>query len=535
MTKLIASVFAFSLAMTAVASAEMTPDEKAAMAALQAQVNALTAAMAVLQAQQKAQPVAKPPVAPAPAAPAGSFISLVPNPAGNIILNIGGEQVQVYGNIDLSYDATTKGFQSFYPTSGDSPVGNNSYMSAISTNLSYIGVRGDHKIGKRSGVVYQLETALSISSTPGTVNTNSNNSGDVAGGLVSRNSYVGLRTPSGMFKIGKTDAPYKTSTSRMNPFLGKLGDYSVVMGNSGGDNRVEFGTRMDHSIWWESPSWGGFTVNLLASPGQNRASDTSNIASGEASCTGGNLPGSGALPPMCNDGSWAWAYSGSMNYQMKKLYLTAAYEAHKRVNRTSDMPNLDPNDVGDETAVKGGFQYAFSPQTSISAIYESMQRFLPTYLTPQNERTRDGFWLTGTQVLSKRDTFSLGWARANPSPGDPGQHNTPALYPNAANPTLFGTPNPDNMANMYTALITHSIDRHFSLYADWALTLNHPYAHYDLGAGGRGLTTDCHDASTLAAFDPTANGGAGGVTGNGPHCYAGGRLQGFSFGVDLKF
>jgi predicted porin len=533
MKKLIAYVFAFSLALTGVASAEMTPDEKAAMAALQAQVNALTAAMAALQAQQ-AHAVAKPPAA-LPPPPAGSFIGLQKNTTGNVVLLIGGEAVQVYGNIDVSLDATTKGLQSFYPSSGDSPVGNMSYLQAISTNLSFIGVRGDHKIGPHSGVVYQLEGGFQVSSTPGTVNTNSNDSGDVNGALFSRNSYIGLRTPSGQFKIGKTDAPYKTSTARMNPFSGEIGDYSVVMGNSGGDNRTEFGTRLDHSIWYESPNWGGFSVNLLFSPGQNRASDSSNIASGSSSCTGGNLPGSGALPPLCNDGSFSSAYSASAQYQIGKAYMTAAYEAHKKVNRTSDLPDLDPNDVGDETAVKGGIQYAFSRQTSIAAIYESMQRFLPAYLTPQNERTRDGFWLTGTQALSRVDSFSVGWARANPSPGDPGQHNTPTLYPNAANPTLYGTPNPDNMANMFTAMFRHTIDRHVSWYADWALTLNHPYAHYDLGAGGRGITTDCHDATTLAAFDPTANGGLGGVTGTGPHCYAGGRLQGFSTGLDVKF
>jgi len=51
------------------------------------------------------------------------------------------------------------------------------------------------------------------------------------------------------------------------------------------------------------------------------------------------------------------------------------------------------------------------------------------------------------------------------------------------------------------------------------------------GAGGRGLTTDCHDASQLAAFDPTT----GTVSGNGPRCWAGGRLQGFSLGMNYRF
>ena len=64
------------------------------------------------------------------------------------------------------------------------------------------------------------------------------------------------------------------------------------------------------------------------------------------------------------------------------------------------------------------------------------------------------------------------------------------------------------------------------------MTLNHPAAHYDLGAGGRGVTTDCHDGSNLTAFDPTATPP---VSGAGPHCYAGGLLRAFSAGLNLKF
>jgi hypothetical protein len=35
--------------------------------------------------------------------------------------------------------------------------------------------------------------------------------------------------------------------------------------------------------------------------------------------------------------------------------------------------------------------------------------------------------------------------------------------------------------------------------------------------------------------DNTNNIWAGGVSGGGPHCFAGGRLQGVSFGVNYKF
>jgi predicted porin len=429
------------------------------------------------------------------------------------------KSTQFYGNLDLSIDDTTKGLQSSY-AQGGSPVGKVGWMPAISTNLSYIGLRGNHALGDNLNVVFQLETQLDIAATAGTSNTNSNNDTTVKGALTSRNSFLGLAGPNwGALKIGKTDAPYKNSTARMNPFSGMLGDYSVVMGNSGGDNRVEFGTRLDHAIWYESPNMGGFTVNVLASPGQNRSDDNSLIASGESSCAGGNAPGSGALPPSCNDGSFGSAYSASVSFTQGPLYVTAAYELHQDVNRTSDLANLDPRDVGDETAAKVGVQYVFPTQTTVSAIYERMKRKISADLEFQNERSRSGYWLALTQALSAKDELSFGWAHANATPGDPGQHNTP------------GGDNPDNAANMYTLAYKHKLDAQTTWYADVAMTDNHSAAHYDLGAGGRAVTTDCHDASQLAAFDATT----GAVTGNGPHCFAGGKLKGVSLGVNYKF
>lgn len=60
--------------------------------------------------------------------------------------------------------------------------------------------------------------------------------------------------------------------------------------------------------------------------------------------------------------------------------------------------------------------------------------------------------------------------------------------------------------------------------APWAGTFNGPYAHYDLGAGGRSVTTDCHDASDAS----------GGESSN-PHGWAGGQLKGISIGMNRRF
>ena len=441
-----------------------------------------------------------------------------------------GGEITAYGNLDVSIDATTKGIQNkTVPGSSppEHPTGRNGWLMAESTNLSYLGLRGFQNLGDfPANFVWQVETQIDIASSSGTAETNSNQSNVVKGGLTSRNSFIGLSSETyGALMIGKSDAPYKNATQRMNPFSGELGDYSVVMGNSGGDNRVEFGTRLDHSIWYESPKFAGFTANVLYSPGQNRSSSSDNIAAGESDCTGGNIPGSGGTggagigPVRCNDGSFSDAISADVVYSEGPLYAVAAYERHMKVNRSSDILGspLAALDTADEDAWKVGVQYAFPTRTTVSAIFEDMHRYVPSSLAFQNERQRKGTWLAVSQQITDSLSVHAGWAHAFKTPGDPGQHNTTAKA------------NADNSANMFTAAVKYLITKNISVYADWAMTVNGPFAHYDLGAGGRAVTTDCHDAS-----DGPTGSSSGGESSN-PHCWAGGRLMGVSAGMKYQF
>lgn len=433
-----------------------------------------------------------------------------------------GGHITAYGQLDVSLDATTKGFDSITytnPGNNDRPTGNNGWLPALSTNISYVGLRGEQQIGDQPfKFVYQLETQIDITATSGLGESNSNQSNVVKGALTSRNSYIGIMSGEwGALKGGKTDAPYKNSTAVMNPFSGMLGDYQVIMGNSGGDNRVEFGTRLDHSIWYESPKWSGFSFVALYSPGQNRASNSDNLAAGESDCAGGNNPVSGA-GTSCADGAFSDAFSVSATYETKVdavgILVTAAYERHQKVNRSSDVlgSGLESLDVADEDAAKVGLQLRLPTRTTISGIYETMHRYVPSVLSFQNERQRYGTWFALTQELTPSDNISFGWAHAFGTPGDPGQHNTP------------GGPNQPNSADMLTAAYKHTLAPGWLWYIDAAATLNDTAAHFDLGAGGRGVTTDCHDA----------HGSSGGLIAD-PHCYAGGTLIGVSTGLRYNF
>jgi len=491
-----------------------------------------------------------------------------------------------YGNLDVSVDETSKGIKQLPPAypyspvnpanpnspsviSGGpkaSPVGQVGYQVQEGTNKALLGYRGAHDIAG-SGVefLYQIETQPSITSAPGLNTSYTQQSNDIKAGIGFGDTFIGIGAGKdaydwGRFKFGTTYAPYKRSTDRMNPFSGELGDYAVLMGNTGGDNRVEFGSRLEHSMWYESPKLlhDMFSFDVLFSPGQNRTYDNVIQASGSSDCTGGNSPGSGNLPLNCDDGSFGTAWSADIKFEVGGLYATAAYELHKAVNRNSDgiganapqyayamglgngvSPLLDWNDynnyvaeygqnyinangftpeytsdIGTERAFKTGVQYVFDFGLSVSTIYEYLWRDIPADLEWLNERQRNGWWFALSQTIGRADNVSLGYGHAGATVGDPsGQHN---YNPNSLN----------DSARLYSFAWKHRFDKHFSAYFDAAKTVNYGNAHYDLGAGGRGLTTDCHDGTNTTVIDYSS---AGNTT------WGGCKPVGMSLGMDYKF
>ena len=473
-----------------------------------------------------------------------------------------GGEITGYGNIDVSVDDTTKSLTNMNLNGASAPVGNFGWLPAVSTNTSYLGVRGFQQLPNFPfNFVYQLEVGFDVSATPGLKQTNSQISDNVNGALFNRNTYIGFASPEyGAIKIGKTTAPYENSTGGFNPFAGQIGDMRVIMGNTGGDNRVEFATRLDHSIWYESPTIGGFQWNLLFSPGQNRSQISDNIASGESDCTGGNDPTSGGLfPNGCNDGAFSNAISGNLSYTNGPFYATVAYERHFAVNRQSDIsgiyavpgasiPSFTTSqlatcapgsagcfanatqqaafnaDVGDEDAFKVAALYTFSTKTTVGGIFEMMHRYVSPLIAFQNERQRNGTWLFATQELTPSDSISFGWAHAFAAVGDPGQHNTPASATVLIPGLGVAAADNDNASDMITSTYKHKFGTNLTWYTAVAATINGPSAHYDLGAGGRGVTTDCHDAF----------GASGGLVSQ-PHCYVGNVLAGVSTGIPWRF
>src|SRR6185437_8671956 len=218
------------------------------------------------------------------AAPAGPPASAATNPASSAKTKEVSTEPKFdkflkgfYGALDVSVDYTTKGINNplaynygyangapgspYVITAGPkaTPYGRVGWLGAMSSNGSSIGYRGSHRIPNSNiDFIYQVSTSLDMVAPPGLENTWTKSSNVVKGAIGLGDTFLGFQSHSwGKVRFGEMYMPYKTSTDRLNPFGTGLGNYAVVMGNTGGDNRVEFGTRASDVVSYSSPTWGG--------------------------------------------------------------------------------------------------------------------------------------------------------------------------------------------------------------------------------------------------------------------------------------
>ena len=463
--------------------------------------------------------------APPPPVPPYRTIGGIPVKAGPLGPVIDNTTVTLYGSIDVSGDI-------FNPSVFDQGT-----KFGISSNISSFGIRVRHNLAPYGwdgmAVVAQLESQVDIASAP-----------TEKAALGTRDSFLGLESPWGSIKAGKSDTPYKKATAAMDPFSRTLGDYNSIMGNTGGDNRAEFDWRMDHAIWYESPILNGFQFSALISPGQNYAQDNSDYSFGDyfqcngASTrgSGSNFPGTGGAVPGniggngCTDGSYGNAYSAAATYKNGPFTAIAAYELHEGVNRHGD-DNLEPGVAGsgpifladgsqiltgvhNEWAAKVGGGYRINDgigDLQLNAYYEWIRREVSPIEEPFNERSRDGVFASATQSIGKW-ALSASYAHAFSTPGNPAMLsvNDPTLAPLATvQANLF-----DDSASQYAIGARY----YFNDWASWYVVASEltqgQGAHYCLGASGHGYQVCGRDAANDTIGGATLKAATTGMTFN---------------------
>jgi predicted porin len=167
---------------------------------------------------------------------------------------------------------------------------------AIDTQNSYIGFRGERKLGS-TGLkgLWQIEQALDFDTGDSAVWSN-------------RNSFLGLAGGFGTVKLGNMDTIYK-EYGQMESMLGlSSGNFvsaSNVLSNIGvgNNNAARFHERAPNSIQYQTPEIGGFQAGIQYSPDETR-NDVGNTQN-------------------------AQLWSMGVKYEAGPLYLSVQHEIHK--------------------------------------------------------------------------------------------------------------------------------------------------------------------------------------------------------------
>ncbi|CAB1222832.1 porin [Acinetobacter bouvetii] len=152
-----------------------------------------------------------------------------------------------YGEIDASID--------YLPEDNASPVSDKDVVE-VSSNSSFIGLKGDEKLTDRLSAVYGIEWGLSAD-------------GDSAD-WTTRNRFVGLKDAQlGTLKVGAHDTPLKQLSSVVDTFNNYVANKADVTGIFTGENRIS------NAVIYESPAIklpaGAIKVNALLASGEDSA------------------------------------------------------------------------------------------------------------------------------------------------------------------------------------------------------------------------------------------------------------------------
>src|SRR5437870_10057626 len=156
--------------------------------------------------------------------------------------------IQIYGRANVSYERITTS------NSSNTAVQPNQSNWDLVDNSSRIGVRGNKELGGGLTALFQMESRVRLDQG--------------FGELTSRDSYAGLAGRFGTVRLGRTIGPVYYATydyiSMHNHDTGTSSDALLaptVVGNQG----VITAPFMNRTVWYTSPKFGAFTVDVAYS------------------------------------------------------------------------------------------------------------------------------------------------------------------------------------------------------------------------------------------------------------------------------
>lgn len=234
--------------------------------------------------------------------------------------------VTLYGVANVSADYVTTG-------DTDTPKVKGVSKLVVSSNVSYVGLKGSEDLGNGMAAVWQIESQVDLDNN--------------AQALASRNSFVGLKSGMGTVLMGKHDTPYKMATRNLDVFADSIADNRSIMGgvslntanlNQFGTAGASFDGRQPNVLAYVSPTFANITaviarVNLSEGRTVNGAVDAADTLTNNLGLTSAN------------------AISAAAMYNAGPFYGSLAYEVHNFKDSSA------AGTTADENAIKLGFGY----------------------------------------------------------------------------------------------------------------------------------------------------------------------------------
>ena len=357
----------------------------------------------------------------------------------------------LYGELHNSLDSVKvdKGYNDIGTSANPNYVSEinnvpNSKITSLSSNKSYLGVKGSEKISDGLSAVYKLEFGVNVGGT-GAGNT----------GFKDRDQYVGLSGEKGTVVAGRASTPFKAvgrkadlfwssqlgqNRTLTNPGASVSAANIAALGGTGAVNSLGWDYRANNVIAYFTPKMGGFSAAI--------AHVTEDSALGT--------------------GSTAW--SGNLMYKAGGLTAGLGYET-QQVGALSN-------------AIVAGT--AIAPENPnaarLMAAYDAGKyKVVGFYQKSKDEGGVKGadrkVWGIGGSVKTAKGAVKAQFYKA----GDLGNLTLPVAGGTAVN-------NKDTGADLFAIGYDHNLSKRTTIYAQYAKLNNDKGASFALGGSGHGDT-----------------------------------------------
>lgn len=247
---------------------------------------------------------------------------------------------QVYGDARMSVDYADNGDDNTGPNANCGAAAGDSCEKtkySVSSNNSYVGIKGDEDLGNGMSAMYQFEQAVDFDTA------NWNGSEGV------RPSFVGLGGGFGTVMLGTFDTPYMSATDKYDIFIDTKADYNAIMGaapyfSSGSI----FDSRVTNTAVYATPDFNGFKAEVAYVASDTLSNDT--------------LPQSKSSVKQD-------AYSVNGTYDNGPVSVAVAYQV---ANKIGELKIGSTNSYDDITGYKVGGSYTIADTTTVALIFENL-------------------------------------------------------------------------------------------------------------------------------------------------------------------